>query len=66
MPGNGCELLILGADPSAAGLGRLALGDTDGEGRPEIVTGGRGPSTGTGGRLEPLPPRRPFRTPQRD
>jgi hypothetical protein len=32
--------LILEVDPGTSGLAYLAVGDVDGDGRPEIVTGG--------------------------
>jgi hypothetical protein len=36
------ELLILDADPGTSGLGCLTVGDVDGDGHQEIVTGGGG------------------------
>ena len=54
----GWELTIIDADPQQAhDLGSLAVGDLDGDGHPEIVTGGNGsllwyrPATGERGRI---------------
>jgi hypothetical protein len=45
------ELLILDADPGTKGLGCLTVGDVDGDGHPEIVTGG----ARAAGHYEPRP-----------
>jgi len=35
------DMIIVDADPPGRGLGSLAVGDVDGDGKPEIVVGGR-------------------------